>query len=216
MFPVRRFALGAAANGELLAYVPRKILVDAAQFGCAFLVFASPFWLAFPPVPAWNLWVAGYAMLTFSAAALVAEAEWEPRANLVVGLWLLAAPWVLAFSQDTPATLVHLGGGVATCVLTAFALWHAEQSPPRRFGPSAAQRPEVISLITATAPSAYRQTMARARHAGRRSRRAIRSPRLVGEARASAPPRPAFRSSRVERAPRAHPLAACSWGRGFS
>ncbi len=215
MLPVRRFAFGAAANGDLLAHVPRKTLVDAAQFGCAVLVFASPFWLAFPPVPAWDLWAAGYAMLTFSVAALVAEAEWEPRANLVIGLWLLAAPWALAFSRDTPATLVHLTGGAAMCVLTAFELWRAEQSPPRRFGPSAARRPDLISFVTAMAPPASRQAMARARHAGRPSRRPIRSPLLVAKTGACAARRPTSRSTRVARAARTPALRACSSARGY-
>jgi SPW repeat len=210
MIPVRRFAFGAAARGDLLAYVPRKTLVDAAQFGCAFLVFASPFWLAFPPVAAWDLWAAGYTMLTFSLAALVAEAEWEPRANLVIGLWLLAAPWVLAFSQDMPATLVHLAGGVAMCALSAFELWRAGKSPPRRFGPSAARRPDVISRVTATGPSAYEQTVARAR----RARWAARSPHLLEETRASARRGPASRNSGAARAVRTQALRACS-GRGY-
>ncbi len=215
MLPVRRFAFGAAANGDLLAHVPRKTLVDAAQFGCAVLVFASPFWLAFPPVPAWDLWAAGDAMLTFSVAALVAEAEWEPRANLVIGSWLLAAPWLLGFSQDMPATLVHLGGGVATCVLRAFVLWHAQQSPPRRFGPSAGRRPDVISFVTAMARPTLRAVVARARHAGRPSRRPIRSPIRVAKTGACTARRPSSRATGVARAARTPALRACASARGY-
>ena len=171
MILVRRFASRAAADGGLLARVAQKMLVDIAQLGCAFLLFASPFWFAFRPIPAWDLWIAGYAMVTFSVAALVAEAEWEPQANLMLGLWLLAAPWMLGFSHETTATLVHFTGGVAISVLSAFELWRGQENPPKRFGPAAARRPDLISVVSATAPAGYRQVIARARHAGRSSRR---------------------------------------------
>jgi hypothetical protein len=153
---MRRIAFPAAANSELLAEnfdrLPSKAHIDAVQVGCAFLLFSSPFWIEFPPAAAWNLWVIGYAMLTFSVAALVAEAEWEPQANLALGLWLVVAPWMLAFSHDETATLVHLAGGAAASILSALELWCAEETPPRRFGPAAARRAELFSVASATVP----------------------------------------------------------------
>jgi hypothetical protein len=168
---VRRFVSRAAAKGVVVARIPRKMLVDIAQLGCAFLLFLSPFCFVFPPLAAWDLWITGYSMLTVSVAALVAEAEWEPQANLLLGLWLVAAPWTLGISHETAASLVHLTGGVAISLLSAVELWHAEQNPPRRFGPAAAQRPDLISLVSATAPAGQRQVSARSRRPDRRSQR---------------------------------------------
>jgi hypothetical protein len=48
-----------------------------------------------PRIAVWNLWLCGYAMLTITAAALTAEADWEPHSNI--------APWTLGFSQDAIA-----------------------------------------------------------------------------------------------------------------
>jgi SPW repeat len=82
-------------------------------------LLASPWVLEFPPAAVWNLWVCGYAMLTVTAAALTAEADWEPHSNFCLGIWVAMAPWTLGFSQDAPAVFVHVLGGqrdlVAIC-----------------------------------------------------------------------------------------------------
>jgi SPW repeat len=118
----------------------RDRVLDLTKLVCGALLLASTWALEFAPLPAWNLRVCGYAILTASLAALVAEADWEPRANLWLGLWLLAAPWMLGFTQDTAAVLVHMIGGGLICVLSAVEVRSGERSPPWRFGPAAAQR----------------------------------------------------------------------------
>jgi hypothetical protein len=118
----------------------RDRVLDLTKLICGGLLLASTWALEFDPLPAWNLRVCGYASLTASLAALVAEADWEPRANLWLGLWVLAAPWMLGFSQETGATLVHLVGGGLVSMLSALEAWSGERSPPWRFGPAAVQR----------------------------------------------------------------------------
>jgi SPW repeat len=118
----------------------RDRVLDLTKLICGALLLASTWALEFAPLPAWNLKVCGYASLTASLAALVAEADWEPRANLWLGLWVLAAPWMLGFTQDTAAVLVHMIGGGLICMLSAVEVWSGERSPPWRFGPAAAQR----------------------------------------------------------------------------
>jgi SPW repeat len=118
----------------------RDRVLDLTKLICGALLLASTWALEFAPLPAWNLRVCGYASLTASLAALVAEADWEPRANLWLGLWLLAAPWMLGFTQDPAAVLVHMIGGGLICMLSAVEVWSGERSPPWRFGPAAAQR----------------------------------------------------------------------------
>jgi SPW repeat len=107
---------------------------------CAAIMFGSLWAFDLAQTPTWNLGICGYAMLTASLAALVAEADWEPRANLWLGVWILAAPWVLGFSHETGATLVHLVGGGLVSLLSALEVWSGDRSPPWRFGPAAAQR----------------------------------------------------------------------------
>jgi hypothetical protein len=118
----------------------RDRVLDLTKLVCGALLLVSTWTLEFAPLPAWNLRVCGYASLTASLAALVAEADWEPRANLWLGLWLLAAPWMLGFYQDPAAVFVHMIGGGLICMLSAVEGWSGERNPPWRFGPAAAQR----------------------------------------------------------------------------
>ena len=119
---------------------PRDAFLDSLKLTCAAALFVSPWVFAFTPVATWNLWVSGYAVLTITLAALVAEADWEPRANFWLGAWIIAAPWILGFSGDPDATFVHMAGGGMVSILSAVELWTAERNPPWRFRPGAAVR----------------------------------------------------------------------------
>jgi hypothetical protein len=132
---------GVLPMGTMLEWTwSRDRVLDLTKLICGALLLATTWALEFAPLPAWNLRVCSYASLTASLAALVAEADWEPRANLRLGLWVLAAPWILGFTQDTAAVLVHMIGGGLICMLSVVEVWSGERSPPWRFGPAAAQR----------------------------------------------------------------------------
>ena len=47
---------------------------------------------------AWHAWIAGAVVVLIAAGALLAFHAYEEWANLVVGLWTVAAPWVIGFS----------------------------------------------------------------------------------------------------------------------
>jgi hypothetical protein len=130
----------------------RDRVLDLTKLICGALLLASTWALEFAPLPVWNLRLCGYAILTASLAALVAEADWEPRANLWLGLWVLAAPWALGFSEETAATLVHLIGGGTVSMLSAVEAWSGERSPPWRFGPGAAQRAALSPPVMTVSP----------------------------------------------------------------
>lgn len=66
-----------------------------------------------------------------SIAALAAFAEWEEWINLVVGLWILVAPWALHFSGSRDAVRTHVIVGVVVAVIAAVELWMFNRSPPR-------------------------------------------------------------------------------------
>ena len=103
-------------------------------------LFASPWAFEFTPSAAWNLWVCGYMMLIVSLAALVAEANWEPPTNLCLGAWTAAAPWILGFAAENPATFIHLSGGGLIAILSVVELFGEERNPPWRLRPSTASR----------------------------------------------------------------------------
>jgi hypothetical protein len=165
----------------------RDRVLDLTKLICGELLLASTWAVEFAPLPAWNLRVCGYASLTASLAALVAEADWEPRANLWLGVWVVAAPWALGFSEETAATLVHVIAGVTVSMLSAVEVWSGQRSPPWRFGPGAAQR---AALPTHAMTVALGQTTSQ-------PVTAVRRPIPLGGARFAASPinlRP-FRSS---------------------
>ncbi len=125
----------------------RKEIFDLCKLSCAAVLFASPWMLELAGRPAWNLRVCGYAMVTIALADLTAEADWEPRTSLYFGAWLLSAPWILGFSQDVAATLVHLAGGGVSSLLSAAEIWSSKDTPPRRFQPGAACHGNTLPAI---------------------------------------------------------------------
>jgi SPW repeat len=130
----------------------REAILDSAKAACAALLFVSPWVLTFTLAPAWNLWIVGYLMLTCCLAELLAEADWEAQTNFCLGAWLLCAPWMLGFSAENAATLVHVAGGGSICILSAVEMLSGRRSPPWRFGPSSALRailPSSIAVLVA-------------------------------------------------------------------
>lgn len=135
-----------------------RMACDLLKLAGSAALFASPWAFAFTPSPAWNLWVCGYVMLTVSLAALVAEADWEAQTNLCLGVWMVAAPWIFGFVEESTATFLHLVGGGVVSLLSVVELLNGERNPPWRFGPSAASRGHLAStmadqLETSTRPA---------------------------------------------------------------
>lgn len=63
-------------------------------------LFAAPFVVDYGPLSepaAWNSYLAGIAVVIASAWALRAPEDWEEWVNIVLGAWLVIAPFVLGF-----------------------------------------------------------------------------------------------------------------------
>jgi hypothetical protein len=148
----------------------RETVLDLIKLSCAALLFASPWVLEFPRIAVWNLWLCGYAMLTVTAAALTAEADWEPHSNFYLGIWVAIAPWTLGFSQDAIAVFIHVFGGSVISLLSAVEVWTAERNPPWHFSPAAALRARLAASATMAAdvPQPLRELAARRRPCHRR------------------------------------------------
>jgi hypothetical protein len=151
----------------------KETLLDLIKLSCAALLLASPWVLEFPPAAVWNLWVCGYAMLTVTAAALTAEADWEPHSNFCLGIWVAMAPWTLGFSQDAPAVFVPVLGGSVISLLSAVKVWTAERNPPWHFSPAAALRARLASsaMMAAEMPQPLRELAAARERPSHRRRR---------------------------------------------
>lgn len=82
-------------------------------------------------------WVSSAIVIASSAEALVAFAEWEEWVGIVVGLWVLASPWLLGF-QHAKAMPVNVAVGLAIAFMSALELWliHYDPAPYDGTGPA--------------------------------------------------------------------------------
>jgi hypothetical protein len=89
----------------------------------ATFLFISPWLFARAnATAAMELRASAAAIALLSVAAMVAFANWEEWANLLLGLWLIVSPWVLGFAH-TSAMHFSIGVGAAVAFLAALELW---------------------------------------------------------------------------------------------
>jgi xanthine/uracil permease len=67
-----------------------------------------------------NAVIVGLLLLGIALGAIFAPQAWEEWSELVLGLWLIASPWVLAFSGNQDARVNAVIVGLIVAVL---ALW---------------------------------------------------------------------------------------------
>ncbi len=68
--------------------------------------------------------IMGLFIAVLSIAALAAFAVWEEWLNLIAGLWLIVAPWLLGF-EDGNAVILDVIIGIVVVVLATFEIWLA-------------------------------------------------------------------------------------------
>jgi SPW repeat len=107
-------------------------LCDAANVILGAILFLSPWIFGFAGGPqSQNAYISGIVIVALSIAALSAFAVWEEWLNLIIGLWVIVSPWVLAF-PGTTAMVVHVVIGILVAALAAIELWMMYQHPPGR------------------------------------------------------------------------------------
>jgi hypothetical protein len=108
------------------AALNRKNAQDWVNLVLAVLLFISPWALGFVSVgpAAWNAWATAIVIGVIAVAAVTAFAVWEEWINLLLGLWLIASPWVLHFSTDPRPTWTNVILGIVAAAISAWALWN--------------------------------------------------------------------------------------------
>jgi hypothetical protein len=107
----------------------REAILDCYNLVLGTFLFVSPWLFVFArDVARVDVWVTSALLVSISIATLVAFAEWEEWASLVVGLWMVVSPWVLGFPQTT-AMHVIIGVGCVVIYLAALELWLIHYSP---------------------------------------------------------------------------------------
>lgn len=85
-------------------------------------LFVSPWALQYAvnEVAAWNAYVLGVAVVLFAAVAMYMPKVWEEMVNLLLGVWMIVAPFVLRFSSETTTTANAV---IVGALIIAFAIW---------------------------------------------------------------------------------------------
>jgi len=76
----------------------------------------------------WNASVSGFIAILLGAMALTAFRFWEEWADIVLGLWLVASPWVLGFADVSRATWNVVLSGLVIMLTAAWTLYDAEEA----------------------------------------------------------------------------------------
>jgi len=98
---------------------------------CAVLLFISPWALSYSGdmAAARAAWLSGGVVTVVAIAALVNFAEWEEWIALLLGVWLILAPWLLIFSFVHAALAAFTALGVVIA-LSSISELRAAHHPP--------------------------------------------------------------------------------------
>jgi hypothetical protein len=98
-------------------------VLDLYNVVLALVLFASPWLFSLTNGTArMDFWVSSAAVVAISLGAIFAFASWEEWANLAFGIWLMASPWILGFSE---ARAMHFAVAIGALVtfLALLELW---------------------------------------------------------------------------------------------
>jgi predicted MFS family arabinose efflux permease len=107
----------------------RESAIDLYNLLFGVVLFASPWVFAYVSEKVrFDVWITGAAVVAISIAAIVAFSDWEEWFNLVLGVWLIASPWVLGFTHTRPMH-VCIGIGIMISFISALELWLSRYDP---------------------------------------------------------------------------------------
>ena len=112
-----------------LLQVPR--LQDWIDLIIGFALAATPSALSFTDVTyaAWSAWGCAAIIMIGSTLALLAFEQREEWYGIAVGVWLIAAPFVLGFSGIKAPLAVHIVFGVVIIACETWEIWQVRHEP---------------------------------------------------------------------------------------
>ncbi|GLR88937.1 SPW repeat protein [Bradyrhizobium iriomotense] len=101
----------------------RETVPDLYNLFLAAVLFLSPWLFRLTNEPGKvDLWISGIIIGLVSLAAVIAYRDWEEWLNVLMGVWLIASPWLLGFPH-TRAMHISIGVGVVVVLLALFDLF---------------------------------------------------------------------------------------------
>ncbi len=116
----------------------RETILDVYTLALGAFLFVAPWLFAYAYAPARaDDWASSAIVVASAVAALLAFREWEEWVSLIVGLWVLASPWLLGF-QHAKAMAVNVAVGLLITYMSALELWliHYDPKPYDGTGPA--------------------------------------------------------------------------------
>lgn len=118
-------------NAQNRSRIGAGAILDVYNLSLAVFLFVSPWLFAYANGAArFDLWASSTLIAVLSAAAIVAFSDWEEWLNLLLGIWLISAPWLLGYAH-TGAMPVSTGVGVMLSIWPDFGSgWHTMAIEP--------------------------------------------------------------------------------------
>jgi len=116
----------------------RETILDIYNLALGSFLFLTPWLFSYVRASARaDDWISSILIVAAAAAAVLAFAEWEEWATLVLGLWVLASPWLLGFAH-AKAMPLNVILGLAIAFMSALELWliHYDPAPDDGRGPA--------------------------------------------------------------------------------
>ncbi len=107
----------------------RETILDIYTLALGAFLFVAPWLFSYVRESARaDDWTSSVLVVAMAAAAVLAFAEWQEWASLVLGLWVTASPWLLGFTH-TKAMHVNVGVGLVIAFMSALELWLIHYDP---------------------------------------------------------------------------------------
>ena len=85
-------------------------------------LFLSPWFFAYSQsLSKADAWVSGLAVVLISIAAILVFYEWQEWLNLLLGLWLIFAPWTLGVAHT--AARISIGVWLTIAYIALLEIW---------------------------------------------------------------------------------------------
>lgn len=85
----------------------------------------SGFFFRYSEVAMWNAIIVGAAIVLVAGLAVVrrgAGGRWKEWLNFVLGVWLIASPWLLGYAEAGFAAWVHMIVGIIIVIISVVAI----------------------------------------------------------------------------------------------
>ncbi|WP_257167194.1 SPW repeat protein [Bradyrhizobium sp. SRS-191] len=128
------------ARSSAFAIMARPSALNIYTLACGLFLAGAPWLFGFVrPAGRLDAEIVGLAVVVLSIAGLMAFADWEEWLKVALGVWLIAAPWLLGFVH-TPAMHVSIAIGIVVTFVSLLELWLAHDPDFAGDRPSLANR----------------------------------------------------------------------------